>query len=360
MNFKKTVTIALAAGALTALAVPAMAETSFYGSARMTTFWNTVDSRGTVGKNADFQETLQANSRLGINFADGNLGGKVEMGIGTGTGATVSTRHMYGTYKFDIGTVLVGQTENPYYFSTSSVAKEENVGNGLGSLWDTREPQIKFTMNNGLYINAIMPTSNTGVALDVKASRNYLPKMNIGYEGKMDNFAFGTGVVGQTYKQTTAVDNDTVNSFMGYVHGTLKSGPAELKFNVGAGKNMGNMGFVIAKSGNSANKNVYLDGKDTFSYEGFVQGTYKLSDMLSVAGGFAYAADDNSNYTKVDNRMQIFVNAPITLAKGFSITPELSYIDQLNDKQVAKVGTKYASAKGEKEYLVGAKWQINF
>lgn len=352
MNFKKTVTIALAAGALTALAVPVMADTSFYGSARMTTFWNTIDSKG-VGTNADFHETLQGNSRLGVNFANGNLGGKVEMGLGKGG---LTTRHMYGTYKFDIGTVLVGQTENPYYFITSSVANDENVGNGLGSLWDTREPQIKFTMNNGLYVNAIMPTSDTGAELDAKTSRNYLPKLNIGYEGKVDNFAFGLGGVGQTYKQTTPTANDTINSVMGYVHGTFKSGPAELKFNLGLGQNMGNMGFVKAGSGQTAQRNVRVGGENTFSYEGFVQGTYKISDMLNVAGGFAYAADDNCHFDKVDNRMQFFVNAPITIAKGFSITPEFSYIDQLDDNDMKT----FASSKGPKEYLVGAKWQINF
>lgn len=354
MNFKKVVTIAATAGALAALAVPAMAEFTPYGSVRMTTFFNTVDTTA-AGSNTDFEEGLQGNSRLGINFTTGAIGGRVELGV-SNTG--VSTRHMYGTYKFDMGTLLIGQTENPYYFISSSVAKNENVSNGLGSLWDTRQPQIKLTLNNGFYVAAIMPSSNTGGALAPATTENYLPKMNVGYEGKAGNFAYGAGAVGQTYKVQlpSGATTDTVTSLMGYFHGTLAAGPAQLKFNLGVGQNMGNMGFVAASSGNAADKNIMLGNDDTMSYEGFVEGSYKLTPMVTVAAGVGYAADDNDQYAKVDNRMQIFVNAPITIAKGFSITPELSYFDQLDDS----VAGATSATDGKKEYLVGAKWMMNF
>lgn len=349
MNFKKVVTIAATAGALAALAVPAMAETSLYGSARLTTFWNTVDSP-TIGSNTDFQENLQANSRLGINFTNGTHGGKVELGVGT---AGVTTRHMYGTEKFNFGTVLVGQTENPYYFISSSVAKDENVSNGYGSLWDTRQPQIKLTLNNGFYVAAITPSSSASAG----TTENYLPKMNAGYEGKAGNFAYGAGVLGQTYKVqngTTGATTDTVTSLLGYFHGTLKSGAAELKFNLGVGQNMGNMGFVAAAG--STQSNIYAGGEDTTTIEGFVQGGYAVSPTVKLNAGFGYVTDDNDRFAKADNRMQIFVNAPIVLAKGFSVTPEFSYFDQLDNTNT----TTFVSTEGNKEYLVGAKWQMDF
>ncbi|MHB8058911.1 MAG: hypothetical protein ACYDHC_13580 [Desulfuromonadaceae bacterium] len=364
MNFKKVVTIAATAGALAALAVPAMAETVLYGSARLTTFWNTVDSKGTAGTNTDFEEALHGNSRIGVNFSSGKLGGKVELGVGP---SSVTTRHMYGTYKFDMGTVLVGQTENPYYLPSASVAKQDGINNGYGALWDARQGQIKLTMNNGFYVAAIIPTTPNPTAAQTTAgvtapglSQNYLPKMNAGYEGKAGNFAYGAGVVGQTYKlqnATTGVTSASVNSLLGYFHGKLAAGPAAMQFNLGVGQNMGNMGFTL---GSTTNTFVPAAGafakEDTLTYEGYVQGSYKLSDMLKLNAGLGYVADDNDRFAKVDDRMMMFVNTNITIAKGFSITPELAYFDQLDNTNA----TTFASSKGPKEYLVGAKWQMDF
>lgn len=342
MNFKKSAAIVAAAGALTALAIPAMAETSLYGSARLTTFWNIVDTRsGATGsvsdKNADFEEALHANSRLGVNFANGTQTGKVEVGVGP---AGLSTRHIYGAQKFDFGTVLVGQTENPYYFYTASVAKQDNVNNNYGSLWDTRQAQIKLTLNNGVYVAAIQPTAA------VATTENYLPKLSVGYEGKAGNFAYGAGVVGQTLTVTATDKNLT--SLLGYVHGTLKADAATLAFNLGIGQNTGNMGFTNA---NATATNVYTGGKDTTSVEGFVQGSYQLNPTMKLNAGFGYAMDDNDSFAKTDNRMALFVNTNVVLAKGFSVTPEIAYFDQLDQA---------SGAKGNKEYLVGAKWQMDF
>lgn len=341
MNFKKAATIVAAAGALTALAIPAMAETSLYGSARLATFYNIVDTRtgatgSTSDKNADFEEALHANSRLGVNFVNGTQTAKIEFGVGGG----FSARHAYGAQKFDFGTVLVGQTENPYYFYTASVAKTDNVNNNYGSLWDTRQPQIKLTLNNGVYVAAIQPTAAAAT------TENYLPKLNVGYDGKVGNFAYGAGVVGQTYTVTATDKNLT--SLLGYFHGTLKADAATLAFNFGIGQNTGNMGFTSA---NATATNVYTGGKDTISAEGFVQGSYQLNPTMKLNAGVGYAMDDNDSFAKTDNRMALFVNTNVTLAKGFSVTPEIAYFDQLDQT---------TGAKGNKEYLVGAKWQMDF
>lgn len=362
MNFKKVVTIAATAGALAALAAPAMAETTPYGSVRMTTFWNTVDTE-TAGINngttTDFKENLHANSRLGVDFSNGTHGGKIELGLGTGTG--VSVRHAYGTEKFNFGTVLVGQTENPYYLFSASVAKDDGVNNGYGALWDTRTPQIKLTLNNGFYVAAMMPTTystSTTTALDTGATENYLPKMNVGYEGKAGNFAYGAGVVGQTYKQTVAyaagppvvaAANDTVTSLLGYFHGKLTAGAAAMQFNLGVGQNIGDMGFMNA---NATPTNRFTAGKDTTTIEGYVQGSYTLSPMLGLNAGVGYVQDDNDSFLNKDNRMMMFVNTNITVAKGFVVTPELAYFDQLDQAAT--------NVKGDKEYLVGARWMMNF
>lgn len=342
---KKTLIAASAAAALTAaLVVPAMADTSLYGSARVTTFWNMTDKDSNADNKSDTDliHGIQGNSRLGVNFSQDRLGGKVEIGAAK----AFSSRHLYGTYKFDAGTLLVGQTENPYYFYSDQVANGDNVNNNYGALWDTRQAQVKFTMNNGFYISAIEPSvqaTGLGTNKDVDI---YLPKLCVGYEGKAGNFAYGAGVVGQTYKDI-ALDEDILSAML-YFHGKVAAGPATIKFNVGAGQNTGNMGFTNA---NATATNKYTGGEDTTSIEGFVQAGFAASPTVAVNVGAGYAMDDNDSFANTDNRMLVFVNAPITLAKGVSITPEITYIDHMD---------QHNDSDGGSAVLVGAKWQISF
>lgn len=352
MSLKRAATIVAAAGALSALAIPAMAETTFYGSARVATYWNTVDKPG-AETNTDFTETLQGNSRFGMKASNGDLSGRFELGVGP---SAVKLRLLYGSYKFNFGSVLVGQDYNNYYVASEEVSYDDNTNDGYGSLKDDRLPQIKVTLNNGLYFSAIQPNTNGNES----TTRNYLPKLNVGYEGKAGNLSYGFGAVGQTFNQTKGTTpttgtipvgsintNKDVTAFMGYVHGKLTSGPVALLVNFGAGQNMGNMGFKSISHANS----YYLD-KNTTNIEAMVQGSYTASEMLKLNVGVGYAVDDNSNYQHKDDFLGVFVNTPITIAKGFTVVPEFNYRDNLNEA--------FGATKGEKDYRVGAKWQMDF
>ncbi|MDD2850587.1 MAG: hypothetical protein PHY09_01640 [Desulfuromonadaceae bacterium] len=344
MSIKKTVAIAAAAAALTALALPAMAETTLYGSARMSAFWNTVDVDSAVGSNTDFNEHLQGNSRFGAKFANGNMTGRVELGTG------VNLRLLYGSYKFDFGSVLVGQDYNKYWVGSEQVYGDDNGNNSYGSLWDTRQPQVRVQLNNGLYLAAIQPSTISAPT----TTENYLPKLNVGYDGKIDNFSYGVGVVGQSYKVQVATTGDTggtITSLMGYAHGKFTAGPAAVVFNLGIGQNMGDMGFTSISGKNkfavSGNKI-----EDTTNFEGMVQGSYTVSPMVKLNAGVGYVLDKNDTYLNDDNLMAIFVNAPITVAKGFTVVPEISYVDELDNAA--------NNANGNKTYAVGAKLQMDF
>ena len=88
-------------------------------------------------------------------------------------------------------------------------------------------------------------------------------------------------------------------------------------------------------------------------FEGYIQATQKVSDTISgnVGLGYVYDKSDVSG-AKSDDKLAFFVNAPITLAKNVSVTPEFDYYDQLNN----------AAGKDEKKkaYAIGAKWMVNF
>lgn len=382
MTLKKTASIVAAAGVLTALAVPALAaETSIYGSIRLATFWNTDQPLQAVGAakpdtNTDFDLRNQANSRLGVKATEGNFFGHVELGIGnpslgTANNTIVYTRLAYGTYKFDFGTLLVGQTYTPYEFLSQQVALDDNANIGYGCLYDGRLPQLKFTLGNGLYIAAIRPggaaapagsTAASGQAapatLDtmgrVNASQTYLPKVAVGYEGKAGNFAFGGGILAQTYKTMTTATQEQVNSAMGYFHGTVTAGAVKVGFNVAAGQNLGDMSVDsnAAAVYNTVSKKI----ENSTTISGLVEAGLTLSPSLKLNAGLGYVQNDGKNangtdWAKVDNKMAFFVNSPLTLAKNISVTPEFTYLDQLDEKN---------GDKGSKNYIYGAKWQMDF
>jgi hypothetical protein len=382
MNFKKTAAIVAAAGALTALALPALAETGFYGSARLATFYNAVDN--TLAANAttgvmppskdttNIDEHLQTNSVFGMNASSGDLTGKVELGLGA---AGVTTRLLYGSYKYGFGKVLVGQDYNNYYVGSASVVLDDNAHKSYGALWDTRQPQLKVTLNNGLYIAFIQPTATVGSGLSTKI---LMPKTNVGYEGKVGAFAFGTGVVGQKYQETyvastatAAQITDGVTSVLGYIHGTLGIGAAEIKFNLGYGRNTGNMGFTNANA-TATNKLVRIaatataaaQNKNTNTLEGFVQAKYTVSPTLAINTGIGYVSDTNDTFQtaatataaavgkKADNRLMAYANVPVGLGKGFTVIPEVAFVNQLDEKN--------SNVKGTKTLYAGAKWQMDF
>lgn len=370
MNFKKVVTIA-AAGALTALAVPAMADMTPYASVRLATFYNTNQAAYNVGAaqpdtNTDFDLRNQSNSRFGAKFADGKLAGQVEFGLGLGNGGgntTVYTRLIYGTYKFDFGTLLVGQAYTPYTVLTEQVANDDNGNIGYGALYDGRQAQIKLSLNNGLYVAAIRAngkaastaTAPADAVGTVAASETYIPKLNVGYEGKAGNFAFGAGVLGQTYK--LVLNDKQVNSLLGYFHGKVVAGPADVGFNVGIGQNLGDMGL---SEGLAAAALATTDVENNLTVSAMATVGYTVSPTVKLNAGLAYMTTDGktaagADFAKADNKMAAFVNTNITIAKNFTITPEFTYFDNLDDNSATNV-----AMKGAKTYIYGAKWMMNF
>jgi hypothetical protein len=385
MNFKKTVVIAAAAGALTALAIPAMAETTLYGSFRLGTWYDTAtaaydNSAKEPGAHGNFDLRNQANSRFGAKFSEGKLGGVVELGIGglaanqpagnvSGTGAsigsgsntTVYTRLVYGTYKLDFGTLLIGQTYSPYWAVSDQVISDDQGNNGFGSIYDGRNPQIRLTLNNGLYVAAIRQGSPATV---YATSNSYIPKVAVGYDGKAGDLTFGGGVAGQyyTYRSITNSNNEGVASVLGYAHGKYKSGPLALGLNLGYGQNIGDMGIAegIAPAWSTSRKT--LDDITTFSV--LLTGGFALSDTVKIQAGVGYVSNDGGKTTvagiardwkNADNKISAYVNAPITIAKNFMVVPEFTYQDHLDDNNATNT-----DRNGQKDYIVGAKWQFDF
>ena len=80
------------------------ADWNFYGSARVTTFVS--DNDVPAGNDTTtLEHTLQSNARIGARVkVNDAIGGRFEYS------ASVSIRHLYGTWNFDSVEILVGQT----------------------------------------------------------------------------------------------------------------------------------------------------------------------------------------------------------------------------------------------------------
>ena len=267
MNFKKTVAIAAAAGAFTALAIPAMAEITPYGSIRLLTFYDTTTPATKGGTITNIGEPLANTSRFGVRASDGALSAQVELGLNGGNlgaaytpadTAFVYTRLMLATYKFDAGTLLVGQDYSKYWNPSARVFAGDDPNNGFGALYEGRQPQLRFTLTNGLYFAAIKPVLGGTFGTDTLTIK--LPKMNVGYDGAAGNVKFGGGAVYQTFRDKTA--KQTVNSYLVYGKVGAVFGPAEIRTNLGYGQNLGNAGFTNTTGGATATDGLYSLAKD--------------------------------------------------------------------------------------------------
>lgn len=348
-KFQKQMMTIAAIGALSAVtALPAMAaDVNFYGQARLATFYNMIDDAAGESTNG-FDEHFQPNSRFGANFKNGDFGGKVEIGLGSTINATaLYTRLLYGTWNFGSGKLLVGQDYNRYWVGSAQVHGDDTGFTGYGATDDKRSPQIRVDMNNGFYFAAIQSKNNVNNGNQetvTGGNEAYLPKLNVGYAGKAGNFSYNAGLVGQFYKDK-AID-EQITSLMGYLSGKYAMGATALQFNLSYAQNPAEMNF----QGRLARK---AGTEDVTGFEGFVQLSQTLSPTLSLNAGVGYITDKADDYAKdTDDKMAAFINMPVKLAKYVTLTPEISYYDQLDE--VAGV------ASDANHWAVGAKWQIDF
>ncbi len=169
---KKLGLIALVIGLVTALAMPVLAfsidgakgQKMYIGGLIQTDFgyWNRDKNLTGVDDQTQFITSVINSSRVRGSFEVGSVGGYWELGnggevtgatgVGVGTTNYIETRKLYGWYKFGNCEILAGKND-AYLFSlvAAPVMGLNNnlhvVGFGWGSIYDTRNPQVRFTQN---------------------------------------------------------------------------------------------------------------------------------------------------------------------------------------------------------------------
>lgn len=340
-----------------ALVSPALADSSIYGSMRYDTFYINQKSDGTMntaGKTSytALYQALQGNSRFGAKWKDGNLSGRFEVGTG------INLRLLYGEYKFDGGNLLIGQAYTPNDYLTNQVIFADNGNIGFGCLWDSRQPMIKVSLDNGFFVALIDPKSG---AIEGGTTAVFVPKTVVGYEGKIQSFSIGGGVAYNGFSEKNQATNfdKTINSYLVYVHGHANLNPVKVLFQVHYGQNLHNYG-ISGRDGASA---MVVNGalKNANGYGLELQAGAQVTQNASVYVGMGYTHDKVQDAAKAAKQLSVFVNAPIKLAKGFQIVPEFDYFHYGDVASSVPLPAESGFAGHVKNaYAFGAKWQMDF
>lgn len=328
-------------GAFTATTMAA--DWSFYGSARIATFWETEADNDATDEEADLAFDEHGNSRVGarVKVSD-SLSGRFEAGEGW------NQRLLYGTWNFGAGAMTVGQFYAPgnIFISNQVYDGDTNLLN-MGGLYTGRQEgiQLKF---GGFKIAFLEP--QTGNAFGGTNTDVVIPKIEAAYTYAASSWWIQGSLGVQSYNIDTAADDDiAVNSNIFGVGVGFNFGPAYVNGNIIGGTNVGNYGIWSNTATQGVLNGDEIDNTSTVGVQVIVG--YTINDMMKVEGGFGQVTSDNDNYDEADSARGFYVQLPITLASGVSITPELGTMDQMKNAADAD--------EGSVSYF-GAKWMINF
>jgi len=254
-----------------------------------------------------------------------------------------------------------------------------------GASYTGRIPQVKLLLG-GLQVALIKP-STTGVTLPMNSAASgdvstgaivvtpavttdydavdtdtSMPKIEVSYSLKLGpaslkffggmNSCDTVGVRGTTEK-TYSVDSSLLGVGFGIPVGALY-----IKGNVWMSQNPANYGMAtLAPAGNAATVNAAGTGvEDAESMAYALVLGYKISDMITLEGSYGYVDGEVTvGGVKTEAEKTFFcINAPITVAKNVTLTPEIGSVDY-GDTTAGTVKTK----NGDMNYW-GLRWKIDF
>ena len=329
------------------------AEWNFYGSARVSTFWTTVDANTVGTADVDqFAQGLQGNSRVGANVkVSDELSGRFEVG---NSATTWNTRLIYGEWNFGGGTFLVGQTYTPLnMFYSNQVFGGDTDLLAYGGVYSGRAPMLRLKYGS-FQIAAVAPAAANLLGAG-GATENAFPTIEASYNLKMG--AFGLQLAGgyNTYENTLAAASYDIDAYVLAVGASAQFGMFSLGANVYTGQNSGQLlwtdvnGAAVATSGLPVITGTQVRDNDVLGY--VIVATAKVNDMFSVEFGYAGIQTEldavPGGIAVKDDASSYYAQAVITLAPGVSVIPEVGVIDY---DEIGQSQTTY----------FGAKWQINF
>ena len=403
-------------------ALPAFAQDkadwAFYGSVRMWTAWESVDSdtppqlSSTGAPGAFFQNAvtraraftyggtsygdnelawmLQTNSRVGANVKWGNIGGRFELGMGNTEGsAVVSLRLLYGTWNFGPGTLLVGQDYGTYDYRVSNVCGPggaECNGIGLGSIYAGRAPMLrlvygdfKFSLELPSATASFSPTTTRPITSTTLLLTNNqttagtgfieydktLPRIAASYTFNLGPGQFFIGGQYNTVTEVYGVNGVTQeNDIKAWTLGAgtkLAFGPFYANATAQYGQNPNNAGSgpaTLYPTVQLYSSQLNKSEDSTYMAAQLILG-FKLSDSINFEGGVIWQNGDvqtpASQVSFEQNTYSYYIQMSWSPTKNLFIVPEIGVIDYDKLKSSDNADLTYGNLT-----WIGIKWQINF
>ena len=338
-------------------AIPAGAgatDWDFYGSVRMQTFSSYQDKNASASgfDDRDTRWGLNPVSRIGAKVHSGDIGGAFEYGHYVDDHNAVKLRKLYGTWDFGAGKLTVGKTYTPIHFVTNQVYDNDYGLRGFGAFY-VYNPMVQVKID-GFKLALVSPNTGRPDGMTVDDYDTIYPKVEASYTFSMDTFSVKLFGGWNAYEVVAANNKEyDITSYIYGVAGVVNAGPVTLKAMVWNGQNIDLYGFSYNQEVDLTPDYENNDIRDNKGYGGVASIGVKINDVVGVEAGYGYVSgkDDLAGKDHNDEAWAAYLQAPITLAQGVTVVPEIGHYDYEEDGD--------SGDQGHESYF-GAKWQINF
>lgn len=333
-----------------------------YGDVFYTYSESSNDSSNSFGS-----QTFVGSSLLGLELSYGDVSATFEAGLGD------PVRKYFLTYRIggaENHYLVVGRDTTIAAYSFGMVSNDFQSLNDLGTLADNRRLQIRYGLN-GFELAVVIPslggawnadnTDDTGYKLSITDTNdnplytvfNVLPRVELAYTYATDVLEFKVfGAYGAyLYSDDNNMASDKVfHSYNVGFGGQANFGNSFLQFTGWYGANLDLMDAL----GNYQSRSVAIDPQNSKKISMFLENGTKAENIQSagVAIGIGHTFNDKytpqfgvgytlnfgDGYDKMDDSLGAYLNCIIQVNDWFAITPEIAYINKMQDSTGTKEG----------------------
>lgn len=341
-------------------------KANIYGEIYGDAFYTYSEGYG-ENSNSFGSQTFVGSSLLGIELSYGNVSGTFEAGLGD------PVRRYFLTYRIggaEDHYLVVGRDTTIAAYSFGMVSNDFQALNDLGTLADNRRLQIRYGLN-GFELAVVIPslggawnadnTDDTGYKLSITDTEgnplytvfNVLPRIELAYTYATDALEFKVfGAYGAyMYSDNSKIASDKVfHSYNVGFGGQANFGNSFLQFTGWYGANLdlmdalGNYKSRVVSVQNNKISMFLDDGVGVTKAEniqsaGVAIGLgHTFNEKYTPQIGVGYTLNFGDGYEKMDDSLGAYLNCVIQINDWFAITPEIAYINKMQDSTGAKEG----------------------
>ena len=341
-------------------------KANIYGEIYGDAFYTYSESYG-QSSNSFGSEAFVGSSLLGVELSYGNVSATFEAGLAD------PVQRFFLTYRFNGSEdhyLVVGRDTTIAAYSFGMVSNDFQALNDLGTLADNRRLQIRYGLN-GFELAVVIPslggawnadnTDDTGYKLSITDTEgnplytvfNVLPRIELAYTYATDALEFKVfGAYGAyMYSDNSKIASDKVfHSYNVGFGGQANFGNSFLQFTGWYGANLDLMDAlsnyqsrVVSVQNNKIS--MFLDDgvgvtkAENIQSAGVAIGLgHTFNEKYTPQIGVGYTLNFGDGYEKMDDSLGAYLNCIIQINDWFAITPEIAYINKMQDSSGAKEG----------------------